>query len=159
MDVLGIVGIALALGFVGLVATAWWMRRLWRRTNELPWGTKVVAGIVSAAAQNAHQPEHAHQRSSVLVVRVFNRAPLRGSSTGAISVDSGIGRSERPVGVCDVNASKRAVVSSRPREKTIGVVKGPTRVGVLIDRRSASTGGIVGPRLDASGRTVYPRSE
>jgi biopolymer transport protein ExbB/TolQ len=50
MDVLGIVGIAVVVGFVGLVATAWWMRRLWTRRNELPWGTKTVAGIVGAAA-------------------------------------------------------------------------------------------------------------
>lgn len=142
MDVLGIVGIALALGFVGLLVLA----------------RKPAKTLI----QNAHQPEHAHQQPSVLVVRVFNRCSncaTEGFVDWGNLVGQGIGRSERPVGVCDVNASKRAAVSSRPREKTVGVVKGPTRVGVLIDRRSAPTGGIVAPRLDASGRTVYPRSE
>lgn len=50
MDAPGILGIGLALGFVGLLGTAWWMWRLWKRRAELPTGTKLIAGLVAAAA-------------------------------------------------------------------------------------------------------------
>lgn len=50
MNALGILGIGLALGFVGLLGTAWWMWHLWKRRAQLPTGTKAVAGVVAAAA-------------------------------------------------------------------------------------------------------------
>jgi biopolymer transport protein ExbB/TolQ len=53
MDVLGILAGMLLTGLVGLVATGWWMLRLWNHRNKLPLGTKIVAATVAVSASLA----------------------------------------------------------------------------------------------------------
>ena len=40
----------LVLSFAGAVATAWWVRRLWKRRQQLPSGTRIIAVIVATSS-------------------------------------------------------------------------------------------------------------
>lgn len=50
MDPMTIVATFLALGLLGLVLTAWWLRRLWQRRNDLGPAAKVLGVVVAAAS-------------------------------------------------------------------------------------------------------------
>lgn len=40
----------LLLGIAGVAVTAWWLRRVWKRRNDLPLRTKIVAVVVASSA-------------------------------------------------------------------------------------------------------------
>jgi hypothetical protein len=44
----GVLLIWFGLGLASLLVVGWWLRRLWRRSNELGFGTRIVMLVVSA---------------------------------------------------------------------------------------------------------------